>query len=238
MEIDIEEYLNYRETAFAALCNNDLKGAKNNIRMAFKIYPNDPDLLCMNGEYNIRMSDRKSAFKYFKAAILVNPDDNNIYLYQAQIMFNFFEYNGAIRACRILLKKNNNELEVRTLLGKCYFHSKKWHRASRIFLENYRKAPNDFETRRYLSRLADRLRRVLPVRFIAKRDLKKIYRVLGEYNNLKKVKIAPRQIILLLLWIILACICFKVWISGKSYSIIVLFLAQIIYYFVKKKLKR
>ncbi|MBU3189565.1 hypothetical protein K9O30_07595 [Clostridium bowmanii] len=100
IKIDYEQYFHYREEAQRALLGSDLKLVKNYISLAYEMYQSDPDLLCIKGEYYLRIADKNKALEVFKTAILINPSDDNMYLYQAQIMYDSKNFTEAIKICK------------------------------------------------------------------------------------------------------------------------------------------
>ena len=200
-EIDYEKYLVYRDEAFNALSVNNLKEAERYITLAYEIYPHDPDLLCMRGEYYLRMKNRKKQQETFKAAISINPRDLDTVFYQALIYYNNNNIRTAIKLCKFILKAKQEDIETRALLGKCYFKRKKWYKANRILLENLKIKASDIETKKQLRLVADQLNsRYLkyPWWILIRYNLKRTYLVLGEYRKIEQMKLKIKDIFRLL----------------------------------------
>lgn len=190
IEIDYDEYLNYRDEVFTALLDNDLKRAEHYISLAYDMYSKDPDLLCMRGDYYLRIKKKFKASAAFKEAIRINPKDKYIFFYQVEAMINNKKYLKALKICNSLKASSSKDLELRRLLGKCYISTKNWRAASKLFKGSLKVNPSDIETRKYLKELANQFRVILkkhPFKLILRQELKEIYCILGEQKKVEKI---------------------------------------------------
>lgn len=202
IKVNYEEYLNYREGAFIALFENDLKKAEYYISMAYKMYSKDPDLLCMKGEYLLRNGRNFRASVTFKAAIKINSSDSKIHLYQAQIMMNNKNLQKAIKIYKYLNSRTPNNLEIRICLSNCYFKMGQWYKSSKLLLGNLKIEPNHIESMLYLKQVADHFRKMLKTdhtfNLRLRWELRRIYKALDEFEEIEKMKITSDDILKLL----------------------------------------
>lgn len=180
------------------LLGSDFKLVKDNISLAYEMYQSDPDLLCIKGEYYLRIGEKNKASEVFKTAIWINPSDANMYLYQAQIMYDTKNFTEAIKICKSFKTTQYMDLEMRTLLGKCYFSTPKLHKSSQIFLGNLKIDSTYIESIKYLKMLGIIIFMFLTkdsLNVILRRDLKKICLSLGKPSQLGKFKITFKGIL-------------------------------------------
>ena len=209
INIDYEEYLNYRDGANNALSYGDLEKAEHFLSLAHQLYADDPDLICMRADYYFRIMDFKNGHALFNKAIRFNPNDIDVYFSKAQILFDLGKFKDTIKICRYILKRANNDLEVRCLLGKCYINLELWYKARKLFLGNLKIKPSDIETKICLKQVANKLREILqnhPFNMILRKKLKEIYLELGQYENIKEIKITSRDILFVLKNLMYKCL--------------------------------
>ncbi|MDF2606241.1 MAG: hypothetical protein K0S34_431 [Bacillales bacterium] len=143
--IDYDTFLGNRENAFNALISNDLETAELAISSAYNIYPDDPDLLRIQGVYYIRIGDSKRALTAFSRAIKINPNDSDSQLYRARILYDLGEQSGCIESCNNLKELFIDNTEIITLQGKCYFALGELEKAKELFLEVLQREPRNIE---------------------------------------------------------------------------------------------
>jgi tetratricopeptide (TPR) repeat protein len=196
IQIEYDKYVYYREEAFMALRENDLKKAEEYISLAYKMYNKDPDLLCMKGDYYLKIKKNFKASSAFKNAKKINPNDKYIHFYQAEIMYNNKKYVKALKICKFHKVGLSKNLELRTLLGKCYFSIKRWKEASKLFKDNLKIDPTNNDIKKYLIEIAENYRLILkkhPLKFSVRKDLKSIYCALGQPQKIDEIKITSQD---------------------------------------------
>ncbi|MCM0650061.1 DnaJ domain-containing protein [Clostridium swellfunianum] len=197
-EVDYDKYMYHSEEAYIALLDNDLNRAKESISLAYEIFDKDPDLLCMKGEYFLRLKKIHKALSAFKKAAKLNRKDEYIYFYQVEILFNNKKYIQALDICLKRKAQTSKNIEWRTLLGKCYLNLSRWKAASKVFLRSIKIDPNDIEARKCLLEAAENLRPALkkhPMKLRLRRRLKKIYGILREQNKIDEMKLTFKDIL-------------------------------------------
>jgi len=188
---DYDKYFSLREQAVNALNENNLTEAKHFISLAYEICDNDPELLCIRGEYHLKTKNRKMAKYDFEDASEINPNDMDVKLYQALIYYKFNEIKNAIRICNLILDDVPDDFEARLLLGKCYLKQERWYKANITFSENLKLKPSDIETRKCIRLVNNHWYIYLqrnPWNLMVRYNLKKSYSALGEYTNIRKMK--------------------------------------------------
>lgn len=81
--VDYEKYLEYRENAQNSYSENDLYAVVNHMERAKEIYPDDPDLLRLEGEINMRTGNIDDAILIFTKLLSINSDDTDAISYRA-----------------------------------------------------------------------------------------------------------------------------------------------------------
>ncbi len=150
LNINYEEYVFYRESAFIALMNNNLGNAQMYLSKATEVYPRDPDLYCLRGEYYIRTRDYQRAEHEFQAAFAINPNDIYIYYYKAYAYYFAGLYTEALKICNMINNSGQFNYDLLTLSGKCYLKMGNLNKAERIFFDNLRLNPSDNELKECL----------------------------------------------------------------------------------------
>ena len=151
--IDYDAFLDYREQAFYALIDNVLERAGRCIAEAYAIYPDDPDLLRLQGEYYLRMGDKERALVAFNEAIRVNPDDLGGYLYRARILHDMGQMSAARIDCEHILSLTPDNLDARCLLVKCYMKLGDMNNAGEQVSEVLQRNPFDIEAITYSAQI-------------------------------------------------------------------------------------
>ncbi|PKM93755.1 MAG: hypothetical protein CVU84_14330 [Firmicutes bacterium HGW-Firmicutes-1] len=146
-QIDFDKYLEHRENAYISLQEKDFKNAIYYIECATRIYPTDPDLLCIKAEYYFLKKKKFKSTSMFKTATNIYPDDIYIYSYQVHMLLKHDKTSKVIRIFRtafplimktplnpkandalqqiaselnIALKNDSNNLRLRNTLKKIY----------------------------------------------------------------------------------------------------------------------
>lgn len=140
-----DTFLRLRYEAFHSLQRNDLASAEEEIRQAYEICPDDPDLLRLQGEYYMRTGDAELALAAFSRGIAVHPDDIDGYIYRARIYCDQGLYAEAIGECSTVLARNPELSDIRCLLGQCYLRSGDIDRAMASFEQVLQANPNDIQ---------------------------------------------------------------------------------------------
>lgn len=152
----------------------------------------------MKGEYLLRKGKNFRAFVTFKAATRINPSDSKIYLYQAQIMMNNNNFQKAIKIYKYVNSRTPNDLEIRICLSNCYFKMWKWYKASNLLLGNLKIKPENIESILYLKQVADYFQKRLKTDHIfnlrLRCELRRIYKALDEFDEIKKMKITSNDV--------------------------------------------
>lgn len=191
-KIDYDKYLNYREAAFNSLAKNRLYDAGEYLSLAYAMYPNDPDLLCMMGGIYAQKWKWSECTRKFKAAINLNKEDMDTRLYQALIYFQYGKHKQAIKLCNFILKYKCDDIQARDLLGKSYLHLKKYYKSADIFMKNIKMMPSNIEARKSLYIIVDslnKLRKKYPWDLTIKHNLTIINLVLEKHDRIENVKL-------------------------------------------------
>ncbi|WP_240344357.1 J domain-containing protein [Paenibacillus sp. SYP-B3998] len=151
--VNYEAFLDYREQAFFALIDNDLEQVKRCMAEAYAIYPDDPDLLRIKGEYYLRIGDKDGALAAFNHAIRIHPDDYDSYLYRARILYDKTQISSAISDCEYILLGLPDHIHARCLLAKCYMKLGDREKAREQFSQVLQRNPFDIEAKAYLAQI-------------------------------------------------------------------------------------
>lgn len=220
VEISYEEYVKHRGDALIALFRDNLEGAIKYITLAYEIYPNDPDLVCLMGDYYLRIRNYKKAFRKFKEALKINPKDIYVYFFQAEIMFNNGNISDAIKVSKRIKKLEGDDFDANLMLAKCYLEIGELYKAKKLLLSNLKIKPDDIETREYLKKLANKMLLKLnskPLNFRMRYNLKAVYASLGEFNGIIGLKISIREYKALLKFLLYAIIIIIIILAGIAH---------------------
>ncbi|GKX68556.1 hypothetical protein rsdtw13_38140 [Clostridium sp. TW13] len=193
-----EEYLEARQKAFDALEQNNLTEAWKYIYIAKEVFAGDPDLWCMEAEYHLKAKNIKKAKIAFEKAEQINPKDMDTIFYKAHIMYNSGSFSETISICKQIKNVNPSDFKVLCLMGKAYVKIRRWTAAREILANNLKVKPNDMETKRSLVELARALEinlRKYPLSFKMRKELKRVYTIIGQPPNLAIFKITPKGIL-------------------------------------------
>ena len=189
--VDYESFLVYREQTFDALVINDLDLAGQCMIEAHAIYPNDPDLLRMQGEYYKRIGDADRALIAVNHAIRITPDDLDGYFYRAQISYDNDQMSSAIIDCKHILSHKPDDAYTLRLLAKCYLKLGEMNQAKEWFLQVLKRNSLDIEATTFLAQINSQL----AAEWKKKPDksgeqaLKHIYAELGKPDWVETVKL-------------------------------------------------
>ncbi|WP_379210530.1 tetratricopeptide repeat protein [Paenibacillus sp. GCM10012303] len=142
---DTDTFLRLRYDVFQSLRHNDLDSAAEAIGQACAIYPDDPDLLRLQGEYYLRTGDTELALAAFGRGIAVHPDDIDGYMYRARIYYDQGLYAEAIEACSIVLERQPELSDIRYIRGLCEMKTGELDRAVSSFEQVLQANPNDIQ---------------------------------------------------------------------------------------------
>lgn len=188
--INYDEFLRNRENAFYALIANDLEQAANDIKAAYAIYTDDPDLLRLQGEYYKRIGDLNQALKAFTNVIQITPDDLDCHFSRAQILYDMGQQLSAIESCEDILSRRPDNLDVLCLLGKCYFKLGDMENAKKLFSQVQKLSPFDIDGITYLAQINAHLSSEL-IKHKSKaksQELKQIYKELRKPTFIQSIK--------------------------------------------------
>ena len=228
-EIDYDLFIDYRRIIFNALANEDIKGVEEYLFRTLEIYSHDPDLLCMKGEYYLRIRDNTRHEKAFQDAIDINPEDISTLFYEADIYFKNNRIDKAEKLCKYILSIKPKDLNTNTLLAKCYLKSKKWYMANEILIENLKLSPNDKETKQYLYLIVKELNvqyKKKPLNRELRNNLKNTYLALGEYRKTEELKPKLKDLLPLLKKLIIILIIAFCVITLAGLGIILIFASK------------
>lgn len=240
IQIDYAKYIFYSEEALLALHNNDLKRAEEYISLAYEKYDKDPDLLCIKGEYYLRIKKLYKALATFKKAVKINPKDQYVYLYQVEILFNNKKYVQALDISIKQKAQTSKNLEWRTIVGKCYLNINRWKAASKVFQGSLKIDPNNIETRKYLMEITNHFRPILkkdPLKFRIRKDLESIYRELGEQHKIDELKLTSKDMFAIfkkLIFNIMGSLVLLAFVAVATESGVITIIAVLIYLLVLK----
>ncbi|MFF2484322.1 tetratricopeptide repeat protein [Paenibacillus sp. NPDC058071] len=149
--IDYDTFLHYRVMALKALKDNDLQTAEDMLNKACEVFPSDPDLLRLQGEFYFRTDDLSRALNAFDHCIRIAPDDKDSYFYRARIYYKQDRLVDAIQDLAYLLPQMPKSLDVLSLLGKCYIQSGQLNHARETYNRILEIDSNDIEALVYLA---------------------------------------------------------------------------------------
>ncbi|WP_160672028.1 hypothetical protein [Clostridium sp. C8-1-8] len=182
-EFDLEKYLELRERAFNFLLRGHLEEAEMSINNAKAIYDKDPYLKTLEGECYIKNKRNFTAKLKFNEAVKLSPKDIEIHYFQAETMFDNKRYKEALKICSYIEDYFKTTIEVKLLTGKCNLYRGKLIKAGQMFRMISEHKPLNTTSRKYLVKTAELMRISIhrkPPSILLKRELKKIYKLLGE----------------------------------------------------------
>ncbi|GIO31551.1 MULTISPECIES: J domain-containing protein [Paenibacillus] len=117
-EIDIDAFLENRDQGYLALFHNDLNQAEKHLKLAYSLFPADPDLLRMLGEYYLRLREHEKALSYVDHLILLMPDELDAQLRRAQIFYDSGQFSRSLEECELIISRNPDHYEAWILSGQ------------------------------------------------------------------------------------------------------------------------
>ncbi|MEK8133068.1 tetratricopeptide repeat protein [Paenibacillus filicis] len=149
--MDYDAFLHDRVMALRALKDHDLQTAEDMLNKACEVFPGDPDLLRLQGEFYFRTDDLSRALMAFDHCIRIAPDDKDSYFYRARIYYKQDKLVDAIQDLTYLLSQMPDNLDMLSLLAKCYFKLGQLNHARESFNRILDIHPNDIEALVYLA---------------------------------------------------------------------------------------
>lgn len=128
-----DSFLKLREQAQNAMIIDELDEAKKYIDDAYQLYPDDPDLLRIQGEYYLRTHHLELALQSFSHALDIHPNELDARIYRARIHYDLNQYTEAIKDCEQALSLVPGDADVLFLLGKCYIKLGNLEKARNLF---------------------------------------------------------------------------------------------------------
>ncbi|MGC5326267.1 hypothetical protein [Brevibacillus sp. SYSU BS000544] len=196
VDLDYDEFLNKRETAYQALKENNLELAGRSLDEAYAMYSDDPDLLRLQGEYFLRMGDKKSALAAMEQGIRIYPEDIDWYLIRSRIWYESLQFVEAKDECLYILSRMPANMGTLRLLGKIFIQLGELEKAEENYLKVLESYPNDIDAITSLAHIrSDMVERAKQGNFFTRRSVKKrLYKKLGKPNFFGSVKLFWMQL--------------------------------------------
>lgn len=153
--LDFDQFLELREEAQNALMMNDLDAAKDYLDEAYQLYPEDPDLLLMQGEYHLRTGDTNQALNLFNQLLHLHSDDLDARMHRARIQYNLGQFTEAIEDCEHILSLKPKNTDAMSLIGKCYIELGDIENAKQRFIEVLKLDLYHIEARIYVNQITN-----------------------------------------------------------------------------------
>lgn len=185
IDINYDEYLSYRETAFLALINNDLNKAFQFLRETESLYREDPNMFCLKGEYHYRNGDYSMGDTEFQNAIELRPDDYQILFYKAQLMYELGLYQEAFQLFKSILEKKDVQ-EVYLFIEHRAFKTKMLWEASQLCVDLLILDPNNSRAEINLNKIIEYYEKTNT--YPGYKNISKIYGALGDKYKKRKYK--------------------------------------------------
>lgn len=151
--IDFETFLINRNIVFQGLKDNEIDKVQEPLEKAYAIYPYDPDLLRLQGEYHRRIGEYDQALLAYSECIAVDPDGLESYIQRARLLFDTDQIEESIEQCHEILVKTDDHPAILNLLGKCYIKERQFDKAGDYFRRILNNQPQDIEAIAYLTRI-------------------------------------------------------------------------------------
>ncbi|RRJ63914.1 tetratricopeptide repeat protein [Paenibacillus oralis] len=116
--IDIDKFLHDRDQGQLALVRNDLKKAMEFLKQAYAMFPDDPDLLRLLGEFYLREGDKEKALAMFERLVELAPGEIDGYLYRARIWRDLGHPERTVEECRLILSRWPNRSDIAILMAQ------------------------------------------------------------------------------------------------------------------------
>ncbi|WP_339159224.1 hypothetical protein MKX50_08970 [Paenibacillus sp. FSL W8-0186] len=118
--INIDEFLQYREHGYRSLKENKLEEAGQALKLALQLFNDDPDLFRLLGEYYFRTSQYGLAVNVLTKELQMRPGEFESHYLRAKCYYYGRQIELALLDCEIILKMWPAHLETRILLGHCF----------------------------------------------------------------------------------------------------------------------
>lgn len=158
--VDIDKFLHNRDEGHKALIREDSRNAKIYLRLAYDIFPDDPDLLRLLGELYLHEGDPKNALEIFERLITLMPEKLDGYLYVVQIYKGIGRtalIHNDLKKARLVLsqayKLSQDDPDLLRLLGELYLREQDTVRALEMFERLTQLLPDDIESYLYRARI-------------------------------------------------------------------------------------
>lgn len=120
--LDIDLYLDYRDKGQQALAENRLETAGRALRQAYALFPDDPDLLLLLGEYELRVGEDRHALARFERRIELAPEEPDGYVQKARTLFFSGRFAEAEDTCRFIIARWPGHTGSKLLLTQSLMH--------------------------------------------------------------------------------------------------------------------
>jgi tetratricopeptide (TPR) repeat protein len=199
LDLDYETFLEYREKALDALCDNYFDYAEEYINIASKIYAEDPDLLILRARCYVKKGDVDKALQIFEGLLQRHSEDVYARFYRAKVLYDKGEIHSAFDECKYIEAhhfeaQRFDNFDFVLLLAKCYFEFEEFEKSKALLLQlsdaEYLKNEVKELLRKINSDLVHKLRdkqRKSKKNKEIKAELDKLYRELGILDS-KKIR--------------------------------------------------
>ncbi|MMZ59294.1 Tetratricopeptide repeat protein [compost metagenome] len=117
--LDYEQFLQLRDQGYTALCQNNLRRAEFDLKQAYALFADDPELLRLLGECCMRAGQYEMALAYFDQLIRVLPEEIDGHLYKARIWYGMGQFIQAAEQCLSILSQWPGNYDAVILLSHC-----------------------------------------------------------------------------------------------------------------------
>ncbi|MDP4181709.1 MAG: CDC27 family protein [Bacillota bacterium] len=117
--VALDNYIEFREAAFDDLLKKNYNGAFVNLTQAEEIYPEDPELWRMKGEYYYLMGNAENSLELLNKYLNINQFHTQSLFFRSNLLYKNKAFNKAIEDLNKVLLKNNNHIEALDLISKC-----------------------------------------------------------------------------------------------------------------------
>ncbi|HEY9060772.1 MAG TPA: hypothetical protein VIO64_09760 [Pseudobacteroides sp.] len=132
--IDLEKYLELRESAFDDMNNRDFNNAYISLRQAEEIYSDDPELWKLQGMHHFYVGNLDAAEELFKRCLKFKSDDIIIF-YSSRILFRKERYSEALDECQKLQDLEALNVDQLEFVAKCYTKANRLEEAKKLLLK-------------------------------------------------------------------------------------------------------
>lgn len=156
--VNYEKYLEYRENAQNSFLEDDLSAADNYLEHAKEIYQDDPDLLRLEGEINMRIGDIDNAVFIFNRLLDINPADTDAISYRAVAYYESYLIRESLEDFNRAYSKIHDKNEIPLLLAKVYIKLGDMEKSKEWALKARKSASSRSEAKSLLSQIYAKLR--------------------------------------------------------------------------------